>query len=170
MKLMAVVLLGLTALAAAAAAPAFAQYRHGAGRGGPGEFRGGMPSYRSGPMGGPGSPEFRGAMPGYRRGPPPGVPPGPPGPPMRTGPDSLGADWGPQQNEAFAGVRQRRYVPLARAIDEIRRRTPGAQLDAGLEQWGGRPAYRIRWATPNGQRIDYMVDAETGAILGVDGR
>jgi hypothetical protein len=155
MKLMAVVLFGLAALTASS--PAAAQYRHGS------------------PRGGGGGPEFHREMPVYPRGPRGGQPGGPMGgpfgPPMvRPGPDSLGADWGPQQNEAFAGVRQRRYVPLGQAIDEIRRRTPGEQLDAGLEQWGGRPAYRIRWATPNGRRIDYMVDAETGAILGADGR
>jgi uncharacterized membrane protein YkoI len=67
-----------------------------------------------------------------------------------------------------AGVRQKLYVPLGQAIESIRRRSPGRELDAGLEQWQGRPAYRVRWAAPDGRRIDYMVDAESGAILGVD--
>ncbi|MDR3507104.1 MAG: PepSY domain-containing protein [Caulobacteraceae bacterium] len=80
-------------------------------------------------------------------------------------PDSLGADWGPQQDAARAGVKQGRYVPLLKVIAEIRRRTPGRQLDAGLEQSGGRAVYRVRWATTDGRRIDYIVDAETGAIL-----
>ncbi|MDR3513233.1 MAG: PepSY domain-containing protein [Caulobacteraceae bacterium] len=84
--------------------------------------------------------------------------------------DSLGADWGAQQDEARAGVRQGRYVPLARVIEEIRRRTPGQQLDAGLEQAQGRPVYRVRWAAANGRRIDYIVDARTGAILSAEGR
>jgi uncharacterized membrane protein YkoI len=84
--------------------------------------------------------------------------------------DSLGADWGAQQDEARAGVRQGRYVPLAQVIEQIRRRTPGRQLDAGLEQAGGRPVYRVRWAAANGRRIDYIVDARTGAILSADGR
>ena len=86
-------------------------------------------------------------------------------PPAPSGYDSLGADWGAQQDEARQGVKQGRYVPLERVIGEIQRRTPGYQLDAGLEQASGRPVYRVRWATANGRRIDYIVDAVSGAIL-----
>jgi hypothetical protein len=84
--------------------------------------------------------------------------------------DSLGADWGAQQDEARAGVRQGRYAPLSRVIETIRRRTPGQQLDAGLEQAGGRAVYRVRWAAADGRRIDYIVDASTGAIISAVGR
>ncbi len=84
--------------------------------------------------------------------------------------DSLGADWGAQQDEARAGVRQGRYAPLAEVIARIARRTPGRQLDAGLEQARGRAVYRVRWAAADGRRIDYIVDAKTGAILGAEGR
>jgi hypothetical protein len=93
-------------------------------------------------------------------------PQGPQGPAFPN--DSLGAGWGAQQDAVRAGVRQKLYVPLGQAIESIRRRGPGRELDAGLEQWQGRPAYRVRWAEPDGRRIDYMVDAESGAILGVD--
>jgi uncharacterized membrane protein YkoI len=79
--------------------------------------------------------------------------------------DSLGADWGAQQNEARRGVKQGRYTPLATVIAEINRRTPGYQLDAGLEEADGKPVYRVRWAASNGRRIDYIVDAVSGAIL-----
>ena len=96
-----------------------------------------------------------------------GAPHGADNPP---GYDSLGADWGAQQDEARAGVRQVRYVPLARVIAEIDRRTPGQQLDAGLEQWNGKAVYRVRWAAYGGRRIDYIVDASTGVILNADGR
>ncbi len=42
----------------------------------------------------------------------------------------------------------------------------GRLLDAGLEPGpDGRPAYRVRWAAQGGQRIDFIVDAATGAIL-----
>ncbi len=88
-----------------------------------------------------------------------------PNPYGQPGSDSLGADWGPQQDEAREGVKQGRYVPLYKVIGEIRRRTPGRQLDAGLEQSGARAVYRIRWATNDGRRIDYIADAETGVIL-----
>ena len=56
-------------------------------------------------------------------------------------------------------------APLGRVIEGIRQRTPGRQLDAGIEYMGDRPVYRVRWMTSNGRRIDYMVDAATGAIL-----
>ena len=152
MKRIVVILLGLMVLGAGTAATA---------------------QDRDGPRHGGGMPEGRRYEPDIRRDGPmrPGPDPIRPGPyGVRPGPDSLGADWGPQQDQAFEGVRQRRYIPLGRAIEAIRRRTPGDQLDAGLEQWAGRPAYRVRWATPDGRRIDYMVDAETGAILGSPGR
>jgi uncharacterized membrane protein YkoI len=76
-------------------------------------------------------------------------------------PDSLGADWRAQQDQARGGVQSGRLVPLSRVIEMISRRTPGRVLDAGLE---GRN-YRVRWATTDGRRIDFIVDAETGQIL-----
>jgi hypothetical protein len=107
--------------------------------------------------------------PGYGPG---GFPPEPagryggpyPGPGAR-GPNSLGADWRQQQDEARQGVRQGQLAPLGRVIGGIARRTPGRQLDAGIEYMGERPVYRVRWMTANGRRIDYIVDAATGAIL-----
>jgi uncharacterized membrane protein YkoI len=33
----------------------------------------------------------------------------------------------------------------------------------------GRTLYRLRWATNDGRRIDYLVDAATGAVIGVQG-
>jgi uncharacterized membrane protein YkoI len=84
--------------------------------------------------------------------------------------DSLGAGWrGDQQEEARRGVQQGN-VPLAQVIATIARRTPGNLLDAGLETGpGGRPVYRVRWATTDGRRIDYLVDARSGAILSAGG-
>ena len=79
-----------------------------------------------------------------------------------AGPDSLGADWRAQQDEA----RQHgRLVPLSVVIEQIRRRTPGRPLDAGSETQGDRPVYRVRWITNDGRRIDYLIDATSGAIL-----
>lgn len=80
---------------------------------------------------------------------------------QRRGPDSLGADWRARQDEARGGVQSGRLVPLSRVIEMISRRVPGRVLDAGLE---GRN-YRVRWATADGRRIDFIVDAETGQIL-----
>ena len=123
----------------------------------------------------------RGAPPGYGPrgpGPGPGYGPGygqrgypPPGPvygapyPGKRGPNSLGADWREQQDEARQGVRQGQFAPLGRVIQGIRARAPGRQLDAGIEYMGGRAVYRVRWMTAGGRRVDYIVDAATGAIL-----
>ena len=83
---------------------------------------------------------------------------------------SLGADWSARQDDARRGVREGRLAPLSQILSEIRRRTPGRQLDAGLESERGRPVYRVRWAALDGRRIDYIVDAESGRILSEDAR
>ncbi len=95
-------------------------------------------------------------------------PPPPAPPPPR---DSLGAGWREQQNEARETVRDGRHVPLERVIDEIRRRTPGRLLDTGLEAGpGGHSVYRVRWAAAGGRRLDFLVDARSGAILATEGK
>lgn len=88
-------------------------------------------------------------------------------PPAKPPPhqNSLGADWRLQQDEARQGVREHHLLPLGPVIEQIRARTPGRQLDTGLEQQGGRAIYRVRWMTKDGRRIDYLIDAATGAIL-----
>lgn len=84
-------------------------------------------------------------------------------------PNSLGAGWRQQQDEARDAVRRGRHVPLGRVLEQLRRRTPGRQLDVGLEDRAGRPVYRVRWAASDGRRIDYIVDAESGAVIRADG-
>ena len=85
-------------------------------------------------------------------------------------PNSLGAGWRQQQDEARDAMRRGRHLPLGRVLEQLRRRTPGKQLDVGLEQQrDGRQVYRVRWAATDGRRIDYIVDAETGAVLRADG-
>lgn len=80
--------------------------------------------------------------------------------------DSLGAEWRQQQGEARRKVKSGDHISLERVVDEIRRRTPGRLLDAGLETGpDGRGVYRVRWAAANGRRIDFLVDAATGQIL-----
>ncbi len=151
-------------LAAALAGGSDAQMRHGRGFGG--EFgRGPAREFRASPQR---DMAFRPPPPGFYRAPPPGFyrPP-----PLRferqpRGANSLGADWREQQDEARQGVRHGQLAPLGRVIQGIGRRTPGRQLDTGIEYQGGRPVYRVRWVTAHGRRIDYIVDAASGAILG----
>jgi uncharacterized membrane protein YkoI len=63
-------------------------------------------------------------------------------------------------------VRQGQLAPLGRVIEGLQHRMPGRQLDTGLEYDGGRAVYRVRWMTAHGRRVDVLVDAATGAILG----
>lgn len=91
-------------------------------------------------------------------------------PPSAYRPNSLGAGWGQQQDEARRGVRQGRLLELGRVVSMIRQTNRGRMLDAGLEPGpGGRPTYRVRWAAEGGRRIDFIVDAATGAIIGRSG-
>ena len=84
----------------------------------------------------------------------------------QPGGNSLGDSWAPREDDAREGVRGGRLVPLESVIRNIARSTPGRLLDAGLEDHGGRPVYRVRWQAANGQRIDFIVDARSGAIIG----
>jgi uncharacterized membrane protein YkoI len=60
-----------------------------------------------------------------------------------------------------------RTVPLDGVVGQLRRRYPsGRLLDAEMQDQGGRPVYHVHWATGDGRRIDYLVDAQTGAIIG----
>ena len=90
-------------------------------------------------------------------------------PRVRPHSNSLGADWSPQQEEARRGVRQGRMMPLESIAPRLNRRVPGRLLDAGIESQGGLPIYRVRWQAADGRRIDYLVDAATGMIIGADG-
>ena len=63
-------------------------------------------------------------------------------------------------------MRSRPLAPLDQVIGDLQRRSPGRQIDSGLESYGGREVYRVRWLTENGRRIDYIVDATTGQVLG----
>ncbi len=86
--------------------------------------------------------------------------------PPGWGGNSLGDGWSPRESEARDGVRGGRLVSLETVIRSIARSNPGQLLDAGLENRGGRPVYRVRWQTNDGRRIDFIVDATTGQIIG----
>jgi uncharacterized membrane protein YkoI len=85
--------------------------------------------------------------------------------PSYGGSPAFGGQWRDQQDFLREGVRQGQLAPLGRVIGAIRQHTPGRQLDAGLEYQGARLVYRVRWMTENGRRVDYIVDAATGAIV-----
>ena len=181
-------LLAVAGVAAVLAGSGHAQYREDHGQSGGGRVA--MPSFgRGGPTFSPqrmGPPE-RMAPPNYSRGGPGYGPPkyGGPAYPGGRGPTpqrftpraytpypspyreepAFGGEWREQQEFLRQGVRQGQLAPLGRVISGIRERTPGRQLDAGLEQMGSRLVYRVRWMTAQGRRVDYIVDAATGAIV-----
>jgi hypothetical protein len=186
-KLFAVLLLALAPAALTSVAPAQAQ-NHGRDdrRGGEGRRSEGRGEGRGGPgprqaYGGPAYPAPRYEGPAYRNPAPyPGAvyPPGPvyappPGyaypyqpPPPGYAANSLGAQWGQQQDQARSGVRQGGLMPLGQVVQRVNQVARGRILDAGLEPGpDGRPAYRVRWAATGGRRMDFIVDAVTGAIL-----
>jgi hypothetical protein len=73
--------------------------------------------------------------------------------------------WREQQDVLRQGVRQGQLAPLGRVIGSIRQLTPGRQLDSHIEYLGPRMVYRVQWVTTQGRRMDYIVDAASGAIL-----
>lgn len=178
------ILLAMACTAAALAGAVLAQERDDRGRAPPGmshgmgrgEFpaggRGGYEGPRAGAYGrgGPGYGPPQSGPPAYVRGPYPpqryGPPPGYGGyPAPYGGSPAFGGQWRDQQEFLREGVRQGQLAPLGRVIGSIRQHTPGRQLDAGLEYQGARLVYRVRWMTENGRRVDYIVDAATGAIV-----
>lgn len=69
--------------------------------------------------------------------------------------------------EASDAVRQGQHIPLRQVIRQIEAQEGGKMLDAQLVSRGpGQSAvYEIQWLSGDGRRIEYVVDAETGAML-----
>ena len=73
------------------------------------------------------------------------------------------------QGEARDGVKSGRQVPLSRVLATIAARTPGRHLNTTMGDAGGRRAYFVQWQLDNGRVVVFVVDAETGAIIGRQG-
>ena len=86
----------------------------------------------------------------------------------QDGRPSLGAGRD-DQDQARAGVREGRRIPLSRVIPMIAARNPGRMLNVTTGDQGGRPAYFVQWQQTNGRVVVFIVDAESGAILGRQG-
>jgi hypothetical protein len=131
---------------------------HPPGAGGPAPGRGYAP--RPYPRSPP--PPEREGPPGPYRGYGPGYAPVAPPPAIRGGPPIAGWRAAPHPPP---GPRLGRLASLGWVIERLQRRSPGRQLDAEINYMDGRPVYRVIWLTVRGRRIDYIVDATTGAIL-----
>lgn len=68
---------------------------------------------------------------------------------------------GPGQGPGRAGARGGQTISMEQAVAIVSRRMPGRLLDAS--PMGAN--YRIVWLTNDGRRVDFIVDAGTGAIL-----
>ena len=167
----------LLAAMLASAAPAMADNDHGRNGGGwhggggesRGESRGGNGEGRGGRWsGGQGQGQGqagRGAPEGRWNGGYPGGEPGPAyAPPhgrVMSGPEPYR-----EQDEARDGVRSGSIRSMGWVVGRLERSHAGRMLDAQLEQGpAGRPVYRVIWAGADGRRSDFIIDAQTGAIL-----
>ncbi len=73
------------------------------------------------------------------------------------------------QDQAREGARSGRQVPLSRVLDMLRSRYPGRHLNTSMGEAGGRSAYFVQWQMENGRVVVFVVDAETGQMIGRQG-
>jgi uncharacterized membrane protein YkoI len=73
------------------------------------------------------------------------------------------------QDQAREGVRSGRLVSLSRVLAMIEARTPGRHLNTTQGDAGGRPAYFVQWQMTDGRVVIFVVDAESGQMLGRQG-
>lgn len=57
-------------------------------------------------------------------------------------------------------------APLAQVLRELERRYPGRHLNTTTGDHRGRPAYFVQWQMENGQVVVFVVDAESGQVIG----
>ena len=62
-----------------------------------------------------------------------------------------------------------RQAPLSRVLAMIAQHQPGRHLNTTMGEAGGRPAYFVQWQTPDGRVVIFVVDAESGQIIGRQG-
>lgn len=69
------------------------------------------------------------------------------------------------QDDAQDAVRSGRILPLSQVLQSVRNAYPGQLLDADLLDGSGRPVYRIKLLSPNGNVTIIICDAKTGRVL-----
>lgn len=63
----------------------------------------------------------------------------------------------------------RRQVPLSRVLAMLSARYPGRHLNSTMGDAGGRAAYYVQWQMENGRVVVFVVDAESGQVIGRQG-
>lgn len=59
----------------------------------------------------------------------------------------------------------RQRTPLYQIVQRLERRVGGQMLDARLVEGGRGEMYVIKWLTDDGRKIEFLVDAQAGAVL-----
>jgi hypothetical protein len=78
-----------------------------------------------------------------------------------------GAPWGdPEWHNDRARARQ---VPLPRVLSMLAARYPGRHLNTTMGDAGGRSAYFVQWQMHDGRVVVFVVDAESGQVIGRQG-
>jgi uncharacterized membrane protein YkoI len=80
----------------------------------------------------------------------------------------LGAGRG-DQDQAREGVKAGRQVPLSRVLAMLSSRYPGRHLNTSMGDQGGRHAYFGQWQRADGRVVVFVVDAESGQVIGRQG-
>jgi len=62
-----------------------------------------------------------------------------------------------------------RQVPLSRVLAMLSSRYPGRHLNTSMGDQGGRAAYFVQWQMADGRVVVFVVDAESGQVIGRQG-
>jgi uncharacterized membrane protein YkoI len=62
-----------------------------------------------------------------------------------------------------------RQAPLSRVLAGIAARQPGRHLNTTMSEAGGRSVYLVQWQCADGRVVIFVVDAESGQIIGREG-
>lgn len=73
------------------------------------------------------------------------------------------------QDQAREGVKSGRQVPLSRVLAMLSSRYPGRHLNTSMGEQGGRAAYFVQWQMADGRVVVFVVDAESGQVIGRQG-
>ena len=76
---------------------------------------------------------------------------------------------GNEQDRARDAVRSGRQAPLSQVLAMIAQRNPGRHLNTTQGEQRGRPVYYVQWQMTDGRVVIFIVDAESGEIIGRQG-
>jgi hypothetical protein len=76
---------------------------------------------------------------------------------------SFDADRPAERSREVSPDRQR--TPLYAVVQRLERRVGGQMLDARVVKGGRGEMYVIKWLTEDGRKIEFLVDAVSGAVL-----